>query len=227
MGKYINTNNITCPALCQNGSSCIYAGPSKWPPQCGHLPQYNYCDYRPKPSIHKPSLDYTVSVPINLAKSLEGKYFVGYADNLSFGMGKSAWARLFNPPNSGVNLHVTVWTVTDVAESPFRAEIWFNAEPPGTPQESGLVTPANTAICPPSQPRIKLQYGINVSGNPTGGIKAFVRRGQPQTTLVDDEQGKFIFPPCGSFLVFLSNPETPELAASGRIAFGWWEEPIC
>jgi hypothetical protein len=59
------------------------------------------------------------------------------------------------------------------------------------------------------------------------GIKAFVRRGLPETTLVDDEQGKFIFPPGGSFLVFLSNPETPELAASGRIAFGWWEEPIC
>jgi len=181
----------------------------------------------PRPRINNPSLDYTVSVPINLAKSLEGKYFVGYADNLTFGKGTSAWARLYNPPCSGVNLHVTVWTVSDVAESPFRAQIWFNAVPPGTPQDSPLVTPANTALCPPPVSVVKLQYAINVMGEPTGGIKAFVRRGQPETTLVDDEQGKFIFPPKGSFLVFLSNPETPGLAAAGRIAFGWWAEPIC
>lgn len=179
------------------------------------------------PSINKPSMEYEVSVPINLAKSLEGKYFVGYADNLIFGNDRSAWARLYNPVNSGVNLHVTVWTVTDISEGPFRAQIWFNTNPPGTPQESSLVTPSNLAICPPPYPRIRLQYASNVEGNPTGGIKAFVRRGQSETTLVDDEQGKFIFPPGGSFLIFLSNPETPEIEAAGRIAFGWWEEPIC
>lgn len=50
---------------------------------------------------------------------------------------------------------------------------------------------------------------------------------KPEVTLVDDEQGKFIFPPGGSFLIFLSNPEVPDVLASGRIAFGWWEEPIC
>lgn len=178
------------------------------------------------PSIYKPSLGYNVAVSINLAKSLEGKYFIGYADNLTFGRNTSAWARLFNPPNSGVNLFVTVWTVSDVSQSPFRAQIWFNATPPGTPQESPLVTPTNTALCPQPSPRIKLQYATNVMGDPVGGIKAFVRRGLPETTLVEDEQGKLIFPPCGSILIILANPETPELTAAGRIAFGWWEEPI-
>ena len=202
--KYPNINN--CP-----NTSCM----------C-----YTPCNL-PNPSIYKPSIEYQVDIPINLAKSLEGKYFVGYADNLSFGKGTSAWARLFNPPNSGVNLHVTVWTVTDISDSPFRAQIWFNAIPPGMPLESPLVTPANLAFCPPTSPKVKLQYATNVSGDPVGGIKAFVRRGLPETTIVDDEQGKFIFPPGGSFLVFLSNPEAPDLAASGRIAFGWWEEPIC
>ncbi|MFT9496826.1 DUF6143 family protein [Anaerosolibacter sp.] len=192
-----------------------------------HCHGYLQCCNHLRPSINKPSLDYTVSVPINLAKSLEGKYFVGYADNLAFGNGTSAWARLYNPTNSAVNLHVTVWTVTDVSESPFRAQIWFNTNPPGIPQESTLVTPSNLALCPLPHPKIKLQYATNVEGNPSGGIKAFVRRGQSETTLVDDEQGKFIFSPGGSFLIFVSNPEAPDLAASGRIAFGWWEEPIC
>lgn len=208
----------------QKGTDYLCYNMMNFPNQyCGCFPTYN-C---PRPSIYKPSLDYTVSVPINLAKSLEGKYFVGYADNLTFGEGTSAWARLYNPINSGVNLHITVWTVSDVSESPFRAQIWFSAEPPGIPQISTLVTSANQALCPLPKPKIKLEYANNVTGEPIGGIKAFVRRGQPETTLVDDEQGKFIFPPGGSFLIFLSNPETQELAASGRVAFGWWEEPIC
>jgi len=168
----------------------------------------------------------TVDIPMELYKSLRGEYFVGYADNLFFGKGTSAWAKLYNPPDSGVNLHVNVWTVTDVSESPFRAQIWFNAVPPGTPIDSQFVTPANTAIQPPPRSKVKLQYAIRVEGEPVGGIKAFVRRGQQETTLVDTENGKFIFPPGGSFLIFLSNPETPNLAASGRIAFGWWTEII-
>ncbi|WP_312695098.1 DUF6143 family protein [Caproiciproducens sp.] len=46
------------------------------------------------------------------------------------------------------------------------------------------------------------------------------------TTLVETENGKLIFPPGGSFLVFLSITEDSGIAASGRIAFGWWEEKI-
>lgn len=190
---------------------------------CSYFPHFTF----PPPSINKPTMDYTVAVPINLAKSLEGKYFVGYADNLTFGEGTSAWARLYNPPNSKVNLHVTVWTVSDVSTSSFRAQIWFNTTPPGTAKNSTLITPANMALCPLPSGKVKLQYATNVVGDPTGGVKAFVRRGQPETTLVDDEQGKFILPPGGSFLIFLSNPEAPWLEASGRIAFGWWEEPVC
>jgi len=189
--------------------------------------RHTQCPTYIQPSINDPSMDYTVSVPINLAKSLEGKYFVGYADDLSFGKGTSAWARLYNPIDSGVNLHVTVWTVTDISESPFRAQIWFNTNPPGVPIESTLVTPANLAFYPLPYSKIKLQSASNVQGEPIGGIKAFVRRGQPETTVVDDEQGKFIFPTGGSFLIFLSNPESPNVIASGRIAYGWWQEPIC
>src|SRR5690554_3871313 len=94
-----------------------------------------------------PSLDYSVAVPIELAKSLEGKYFVGYADNLTFGNGTSA-----------------VWTVSDVSESPFRAQFWFNTTPPGIPLDSSLVTPANMALSPLPTPKVLLQYASNVVG---------------------------------------------------------------
>ena len=171
-------------------------------------------------------LNKDVDVPIELYESLRGRYFIGYADNLQFGNGTSAWARLYNPPHSGVHLFVNVWTVTDISEAPFRAQFWFNAIPPGMSSESSLVTPSNTAIRPNPEPKIKLQLSSNVAGEPSGGVKAFVRRGQPEATLVETENGKLIFPPGGSFLVFLSLAENPTVSASGRVAFGWWEEKI-
>ncbi|WP_019227252.1 DUF6143 family protein [Sedimentibacter sp. B4] len=174
--------------------------------------------------IYPEKLNYVVDVPINLAKSLEGKYFIGFADYLSFGEGTNTWARLYNPPDSGVNLHVTVWTVSDVL-SPFTAQIWFNTNSPGFVENSRNITAANTAMVPLPRPKINLQYTKSTKGIPSGGVLAFLRRGQPGTTLVDDEQGKFIFPPGGSFTIFLSNPQTPTQFASASIAFGWWEEP--
>lgn len=168
----------------------------------------------------------SVNIPIELYKSQIGTYFIGYADELKFGEGTSAWARLYNPPRSGVLLHVNVWTVTDISQKPFRAQFWFNAKVPGDFSESELVTSSNTAIMPAPVPKIRLQLASNVSGEPWGGIKAFVRRGQPEETLVETENGKLIFPPGGNFLVFLTLAEYPEEQAAGRVAFGWWEEKI-
>lgn len=172
------------------------------------------------------NLEKSVNIPIELYESTIGKYFIGYADNLTFGNGTSAWARLYNPRQSGVNLHVNVWTVTDISDSPFRAQFWFNATPPGTPTESTLVTPSNTAFRPVPVPKVRLQMASNVTGEPVGGVKAFVRRGEPLTTVVETENGKLIFPPGGSFLVFISLVDNAAIAAGGRIAFGWWEENI-
>jgi hypothetical protein len=175
---------------------------------------------------HKCKVDKKVSIPVELYKSLRGEYFIGYADDITFGKGRNGWARLYNPYNSGVNLHVNVWTVSDVSDSPFRAQFWFNADPPGIAVFSPLVTCSNTTITPNPKPKVKLQLSSDVDGEPSGGIKAFVRRGMPGTTLVDTENGKLIFPPGGSFMIFLSNTENPDKRISGRVAFGWWEEKV-
>ncbi|MBU3215247.1 DUF6143 family protein [Clostridium estertheticum] len=172
------------------------------------------------------SLLKAVNIPIELYESTLGQYFIGYADNLVFGEGTSAWARLYNPIKSGVILHVNVWTVTDVSDSAFRAQFWFNATPPESDVNYAPVTPTNLFIKPQPRAKVRLEYASNVTGEPTGGIKAFVRRAQPETTLVESENGKIIIGEGGNFLVFLSNPETPELLTSGRIAFGFWEEKI-
>jgi hypothetical protein len=162
-----------------------------------------------------------VDIPQDLYQSMEGRYFVGYTEDLFLAGERSAWARLYNPKNSGVNLYVNVWTVTNNTESTFQAQFWFNADPPGTPSESDFVTPTNTAIKPLPKPKIKIEYASNVDGDPTGGTKAFIRKAQPDSTIVDVENGKFIIPPGGSFLVFLTDAN---VLTTGSVAFGWWEE---
>lgn len=170
-------------------------------------------------------IDKMINIPNPLAKSFAGKYFVGYADELTFGKGRSAWAALYNPPNSGLYLFVNVWTITELlGASPIRAQIWFNSRPPGHPEASPLVTSANQALCPLPRPRVKLLQASDVTGTPKGGFKAFVRRTEAESTQVFEEDGKYIFAPGGNLTVFLSNPEMPEESASARIAFGWWEE---
>lgn len=171
-------------------------------------------------------LNYNVSVPVPLAKSLEGKYFVGIASNLKFGDATNAWARLYNPPDSNVNLYVNTWTVGSLTSSPIRIRIWFNSNTPGIIEESSNVVCANTAINPLPMPKVKLQFASGVSESQTSGVYAFGRFSSPYETIVSEEDGKFIFPPGGSFLIHLSNPDHPTELAFGRVAFGWWEEPI-
>lgn len=165
-----------------------------------------------------------VDIPIELYKSSKGQYFIGYADSLVFGQGTGAWARLYNPKGSKVILHVNVWTVTDVSDSSFRAQFWFNADAPGKPTDSLLVTATNVSLNPVPKPKVKLQYAVSVDGEPKNGIKAFVRRAEPETTLVETENGKIILGEGQNFLIFLSNPENPDVSTSGRVAFGWWED---
>jgi hypothetical protein len=135
---------------------------------------------------HKRVINKTVNIPIELYESDIGRYFIGYADELSFGLGTSAWARLYNPPCSGVLLHVNVWTVTDISEAPFRAQFWFNASVPGD-YSLAMPTPSNTAFRPVPVPKTELQMASNATETPVGGVKAFVRRGEPISTMVETD----------------------------------------
>lgn len=163
----------------------------------------------------------------SLYHSLQGQYFVGYADNMFFDQDKNAWAALSNPYYSGVNLFVNVWTVTDLFEPPIQIQIWLNTKLSGTYTASPLVTPSNTTCYPPFTPQVQILQASNVSETPTDGTLAFSRLSTPGATLVAEEDGKFIIPPGGNFTVFLSNMEGQNVPAQAKVAFGWWEEPIC
>jgi hypothetical protein len=142
-----------------------------------------------------------------------------------FGDGKYGWAGLFNPPRSGVLLFANVFTVGNVTEIPFSFQIWLNAVTAGLAQETDMQSPSNVAIRPLPKPKVQFLFAENVDGEPTGGTIIFGRRCPAETTIVSEEDGKFIIPPGGNFLVNLLPPETSDEKILGRVAFGWWEEP--
>ncbi|WLV25328.1 DUF6143 family protein [Aciduricibacillus chroicocephali] len=163
-----------------------------------------------------------VNIPNPLYQSLKGRYFVGQTDHIRFGKGTNAWGGLINPVKSDVDLFVNAFTITNHSNQPIEAEIWFNPIPPGEFTISDNVTPANTALCPPPIPEVKIAYAEFVEGSPRKGVMAFRRIVPPQSTLVSEEDGKFIFPPGGSFIIFLRS-KTNEIIKS-EVAFGWFEK---
>ncbi|MPN10602.1 hypothetical protein SDC9_157897 [bioreactor metagenome] len=165
-------------------------------------------------------------MPVDLYESVKGDYFIGCADGLALSDDTSCWARLYNPSDSCVNLHVNVWTITEISTAPFRAEFWFNADAPSSYTPSQNVICSNTAFCSVPTPQIELQMASNVTDEPNCGTMAYVRCGEPITTLVGSDDGKLIFKPGGSLLIFLSLINCDSTTASASIAFGWWEEEI-
>lgn len=162
--------------------------------------------------------------PMALYQSLKGRYFAGLSRE-EFGAGKYAWAGLFNPPRSGALLFVNVFTVSNVTEIPFSFQVWLNAHTLGNAELTDMQSPSNTAIRPLPKPKTRFLYAQNVDAEPTGGTLIFGRRCPAETTIVSEEDGKFIIPAGGNFLINLMPPETSAEKILGRVAFGWWEEP--
>lgn len=163
-----------------------------------------------------------VNIPVALFESSKGRYFVGQSELISFGNGRYAWGGLFNPCNSRVNLFVNVFTITNISGTDCLAEFWFNPNLPGAGSVSDMVTPANKSIRPSPEPKVELRFEENVNGVPGGEVNAFDRLIPAKTTVVEEEDGKFIIPPGESFVIILVGQENDGNQA--RIAFGWWEE---
>ena len=172
--------------------------------------------------IHNDQLIKAVNIPNPLYQSVQGRYFVGQTDTIRLGQGKNAWGGLVNPCDSDVDLFVNAFTITNHSNQPILAEIWFNPLPLGNSMISDKVTPANTTLCPLPKPQVDIAFAELFDGFPTEGVNAFKRIVPPQSTLASDEDGKFIFPPGGSFVIFLVSP-TNDLVES-EIAFGWFEK---
>lgn len=165
-----------------------------------------------------------VSVPNTLYQSLKGRYFVGQTIFLFTGKGQNAWAALVNPKDSDVNLYVNVITISNFSSIPYTAQTWLNTNPPASPAIAERISPANTTIDPLPKPKVELQYVQSTTLEPSGGVNTFNRVVNSNNTLVSEEDGKFIIPPGGNYLIFLIS-EGDEMIKS-KVAFGWWEKHL-
>jgi hypothetical protein len=166
-----------------------------------------------------------VSIPVPLFQSIEGKYFVGQTGTLLVGNGSSAWAGLVNPRNSGVNLFANVLTISNFSNDYLTAEIWLNTKLSNKGKISNKISPSNTALMPPPKNKVDIRYVKSTSIVPEGGINVFERIVPPNTTLVSEEDGKFIEPPEGNYVVVIKSSSSN--LNKVIVAFGWWENPRC
>lgn len=169
-------------------------------------------------------LPQTVVIPMALYRSMKGRYFTGCAGIEFTGAGKAAWVSLYNPADSGVNLHVDVWAVASVSGT-FSAQLWLDSSAPGGAKSSDSVSASNFALSPLPEPVVQLLHASNAAP-PKDGVMVSVRCCTAQSNVEVHEDGKYILPPEGSFSVLLTDTETPEVKASAFISLCWWEEPL-
>jgi hypothetical protein len=168
----------------------------------------------------------SVDIPIAMYESMRGRYFLGLAEGLSLSAGTSAWARLCNPRLSGVNLYLDTWSVSTFSESPFHVQCWLDANPPGNSNSSDFITPANLSIRPVPISHAFIQQASNAYREPVEGVEVFSRSGMAGETIVDEENGKIIIPPCSSFLVYVLLMDPSASDGDVSISFQWWEDNL-
>ncbi len=162
-----------------------------------------------------------VNLQYRVNKAFKGKYFIGHTPILSIFDSSNSWGGLINPEDSGVNLYVCTFTVSNYSSNPFRAQLWLNSSPVGG-RFSPFVSPSNTAQSPLPIPKTNLLYAQNIHGVPSDGTSILSRIAEADSTNVANYYGKIVIPPGGSFIAFLYSPGAQRIRT--EVAFGWWED---
>ncbi len=166
-----------------------------------------------------------VSITSPALNSRLGRYFIVQTGLLNFGNGYSAWGGIINPLDSGVNLYIDIFTITNFSTQSFLGEIWLNADVPMIATASSAAIPSNQAISPPPIPNAVMKYASYLTEPMTGGVNIFGRIVTSNSTLVSDSHnGSIIIGPGGSFSILLK-PLASQYT-SGTIVLTWWEEAI-
>lgn len=166
-----------------------------------------------------------VNIPVSLFKSIQGKYFVGQTKTLLVGNGSNAWAGLVNPHNSNVNLYTNVFTISNFSDDYLTAEIWLNAILPPKISVSKKISPSNTTLNPLPKNKVDIRFIESTTIVPKNGVNVYERIVPPNTTLVGEEDGKFIASPDGNYMIVIKSSSSKRDKVI--VAFGWWEKSRC
>lgn len=160
----------------------------------------------------------TVDIINPAFQSTEGRLFAGTSPLLNFSSKTSAWASLCNPCDSDINLFLSFFSITNFSDSPFTANLFLNAKPPGLGMVSSDVGNLNLGFA--NDPEGILKFDSLVEGRPIGGTRVAAQRVPSHTTsAVFRVDGRIIVVPGTSILIFL----TSENQVTGEIEFEWFE----
>ena len=165
-----------------------------------------------------------VNIPISLYESIQQKYFVGQTKALLVGKDCTSWAGLVNPCDSNVNLYVNVSTISNFSDENLTAEIWLNTDFPEKGSVSHKISPTNTASSGFTKNEVDIRFIKSTTRTPESGVNVYERIIPPNTTIILEEDGKFIEAPGGSYVVVIKSPS--ETIDKVIVAFGWWETSI-
>lgn len=165
------------------------------------------------------------SSPTSLLKSIQGNYFVGQTGELFVKNDLFAWAGLVNPSKSTVNLYTNVFTISNYSNDYLTAEIWLNPNFPKSAHISHKVSPTNTSLIKTPQNKVNIKFIESTTLSPKNGVNIYERIVPPNTTLVGEEDGKFIESPGGNYTIILKSKA--QMIQKVIVAFGWWEKSIC
>jgi hypothetical protein len=166
-----------------------------------------------------------VNITSPALNSRYGRYFIGQTGQLNFGGVYNAWGGIINPINSGVNLFIDIFTITNFSTQNFLGEIWLNVNVPINAEVSTTVTPANQGISPQQMPKAVMKYADYFTEPITRGVNIFDRIVTSNSTLVSDSHDGSIIIGQGRSFSILLRPQGSEYI-KGTIVLTWWEEAI-
>ncbi|NDI33975.1 DUF6143 family protein [Chengkuizengella sediminis] len=151
-------------------------------------------------------------------QSSKGKAFAGTTTPLNFGGNRSAWGRLFNPPNSKINLFLSFFSLSNFSKTPISGQLYFSSTPPGRIFSSRDVRNINLNFN--NSPNGKIQFNPSVRGKPIGGNRVAFRRFPPNSTTPGFRiDGRAVVAPGTSIILFLTSSKP----VKATIEFEWWE----
>lgn len=87
------------------------------------------------------------------------------------------------------------------------------------------ISPTNTSLSPLPQNKVDIRFVESTAMVSENGVNVYQRIVPPNTTLVSEEDGKFIEPPGGNYVVVIKSSSSK--LDKVIVAFGWWEKSIC
>jgi len=89
---------------------------------------------------------------------------------------------------------------------------------------SHKISPTNTALNPLPKNKVNIRFVKSTSEIPQDGVNVYERITSPHATLVAEEDGKFIEPLGGNYVVVIKSSSSQ--LSKVIVAFGWWEKSI-